>query len=173
MPRRARMYVPGLPYHIVQRGNNREACFAEPENYQFYLELWREMARRYGVAVHAYCLMTNHVHFLATPVHKDSVSNAMKVVGSRYAQYMNCAIGARGRCGKGGPVQPGTVGTLSVVLLSLYRTESGSRGNGAEAGGISLVQLRRQRLGRSGMAGAACGISAVGRVAGCALSGLS
>ncbi|MFP5507499.1 MAG: transposase [Gammaproteobacteria bacterium] len=89
MPRRARMYVPGLPYHIVQRGNNREACFAEPENYQFYLELWREMTRRYGVAVHAYCLMTNHVHFLATPACTDSISNAMKVVGSRYSQYMN------------------------------------------------------------------------------------
>lgn len=66
MPRRARMYVPGLSYHIVQRGNNREACFAEPENYQFYLELWREMMRRCGVAVHAYCLMMNHVHFLVT-----------------------------------------------------------------------------------------------------------
>lgn len=89
MPRRARMYVPGLPYHIVQRGNNREACFIEPENYQFYLELWREMARRYGVAVHAYCLMTNHVHFLVTPGRADSVSNAMKVVGSRYAHYIN------------------------------------------------------------------------------------
>lgn len=89
MPRRARMYVPGLPYHIVQRGNNREACFIEPENYQFYLELWRAMARRYGVSVHAYCLMTNHVHFLVTPGRADAVSNAMKVVGSRYAHYIN------------------------------------------------------------------------------------
>ena len=89
MPRRERMYVAGLPYHIVQRGNNREACFIEPENYQFYLELWRQMAGRYGVSVHAYCLMTNHVHFLATPTQNDSISNAVKVVGSRYAQYIN------------------------------------------------------------------------------------
>lgn len=89
MPRCARMYVPGLPYHVVQRGNNREACFIEPENYQFYLELWRQMSTRYGVAVHAYCLMTNHVHFLVTPSVADSVSNAMKAVGSRYAQYIN------------------------------------------------------------------------------------
>jgi putative transposase len=83
------MYVAGLPYHIVQRGNNREACFIEPENYQFYLELWREVSRRYGLAVHAYCLMTNHVHFLVTPSRDDAVSNTMKVVGSRYAQYVN------------------------------------------------------------------------------------
>ena len=89
MPRRARMYVAGLPYHLVQRGNNREACFIEPENYQFYLELWREVSRRYGLVVHAYCLMTNHVHFLVTPMRNDAVSNTMKVVGSRYAQYVN------------------------------------------------------------------------------------
>jgi putative transposase len=60
------MYIPALPYHIVQRGNNREACFIEPENSQFYLLLWEELAARYGVAVHAYCLMTNHVRFLVT-----------------------------------------------------------------------------------------------------------
>jgi len=83
------MYVAGLPYHLVQRGNNREACFIEPENYQFYLELWREVSRRYGLAVHAYCLMTNHVHFLVTPARAEAVSNTMKVVGSRYAQYVN------------------------------------------------------------------------------------
>lgn len=89
MPRRARMYLPDHPYHIVQRGNNREVCFIEPENYQFYLELWQEISRRYDVAVHAYCLMTNHIHFLATPSTGKALSNTMKVVGSRYAQYIN------------------------------------------------------------------------------------
>jgi putative transposase len=66
MPRRARTYIPGLPYHIVQRGNNREACFIEPENYQYYLGLWKTCAKRYGVSVHAYCLMTNHIHFMVS-----------------------------------------------------------------------------------------------------------
>ena len=47
MPRRARMYISGLPYHVVQRGNNREACFFDSENYQYYLELLRDMLRRY------------------------------------------------------------------------------------------------------------------------------
>ena len=89
MPRRARMYLPDFPYHIVQRGNNREACFIELENYHYYLELWKEASSRYGVSVHAYCLMTNHVHILATPQEKTSISNTMKVVGSRYAQYIN------------------------------------------------------------------------------------
>lgn len=89
MPRRARMYIPGFPYHIVQRGNNREACFLEPENYQFYLELLEDASQRYGVSVHAYCLMTNHIHLLVTPENKTAISNSMKVAGSRYAQYMN------------------------------------------------------------------------------------
>jgi len=83
------MYFAGMPYHVVQRGNNREACFVEPENYQFYLELWKTLSKRYAVAVHAYCLMTNHVHFLVTPGDEAALSNTMKVVGSRYAQYMN------------------------------------------------------------------------------------
>lgn len=97
MPRRARVYIPGLPYHVVQRGNNREACFIEPENYQFYLELWQKLSTRYGVAVHAYCLMTNHIHFLVTPSTKTALSNTMKVVGSRYAQYINKTCNNRGQ----------------------------------------------------------------------------
>jgi putative transposase len=51
--------------------------------------LWKIISRRYGCVVHAYCLMTNHIHFLVTPVQKTSISNAMKVVGSRYAYYFN------------------------------------------------------------------------------------
>lgn len=89
MPRRTRLYLPGLPYHLVQRGNNREACFFGPENYQFYLELLRENAKRYGVAVHAWVLMTNHVHLLLTPASEQSISRMMQTVGSRYAQYLN------------------------------------------------------------------------------------
>ena len=89
MPRRKRTYLPGFPYHIVQRGNNREACFIEAENYQFYLALWKECIKRYGAKVHAYCLMTNHIHFLVTPDEADSISRVMQVVGSRYGYYFN------------------------------------------------------------------------------------
>ena len=89
MPRRPRMYIPGFPYHIVQRGNNRKACFLDQESYAFYLELWRELSQRYGVKVHAYCLMTNHIHFLVTPECENAISSTMKVIGSRYAYYIN------------------------------------------------------------------------------------
>jgi putative transposase len=77
MPRRVRHYIAGQPYHVVQRGNNREPCFIEIENYQFYLELWQELSKKFGVAVHAYCLMTNHIHFLVTPDTEDGVTMQM------------------------------------------------------------------------------------------------
>jgi len=89
MPRRARIYLPEHPYHLVQRGNNRDACFFEPENYQYYLELLRDKVPLYGVVLHAYALMTNHIHLLLTPSVNDSISRLMRVVGSRYAYYMN------------------------------------------------------------------------------------
>jgi putative transposase len=83
------MYIPGLPYHVIQRGNNRAACYFNVEDYQFYLALLLELSQRFGVAIHAYVLMTNHIHLLATPEEKDSLSRMMGVVGSRYAQYIN------------------------------------------------------------------------------------
>ncbi len=101
MPRRARMYIPGFPYHIVQRGNNRDACFIEPANYQFYLDLWQKKSKRYAVAVQAYWLMTNHTHFLITPTTETSISNITKVVGSRYALYINRCYGRSGTLWEG------------------------------------------------------------------------
>lgn len=89
MPRRARMYIPGYAYHIVQRGNNRQACFFEEENYRVYIRYMGEVLPRYENSLHAYCLMTNHVHLLITPEREDSISNLMKVVSSRYVQYIN------------------------------------------------------------------------------------
>ena len=89
MPRRKRNYITGLPYHLVQRGNNRQACFHDSEDYELYLKLWRKKSRWYGVDVHAFCLMTNHIHFVVTARCTDAISNTMKVVGSCYAQAFN------------------------------------------------------------------------------------
>ena len=66
MPRRARLVVPGIPWHIIQRGNNRTACFYADADYCRYLETLKEQAEKHGCLIHAYCLMTNHVHLLLT-----------------------------------------------------------------------------------------------------------
>lgn len=89
MPRRARSYLPDLPYHVVQRGNNRRACFFEIEDYYLYRQLLRQVMPRYGVVLHAYVLMTNHIHLLLTGDSSTGISQVMKVVGSRFAQHIN------------------------------------------------------------------------------------
>ncbi len=89
MPRRARLALPGIPLHLIQRGNNRQACFFADEDYRFYLEWLAEHANRTGCHVHAYVLMTNHVHLLVTPDRAESTGVLMKAVGQRYAQYVN------------------------------------------------------------------------------------
>lgn len=89
MPRRARLAVAGIPWHVIQRGNNRTACFYADEDYVRYLETLGDMARKYGCAIHAYVLMTNHVHLLLTPKKADSAALLMKHLGQRYVQYVN------------------------------------------------------------------------------------
>ncbi|MCY1542394.1 Transposase IS200 like protein [compost metagenome] len=89
MPRRARLQFPGATLHLIQRGNNRSACFYADEDYLFYLDHLTEQARLHGCAIHAYCLMTNHVHLLVTPKDPRSVGLMMKGLGQRYVQYIN------------------------------------------------------------------------------------
>lgn len=89
MPRRPRVNLVGHPQHVVQRGHNREACFFAEEDYQFYLHWLRESARKYGCAIHAYVLMTNHVHLLLTPATPLGLPRLMQSLGRRYAQYAN------------------------------------------------------------------------------------
>ncbi len=89
MPRRARLSLPGIPWHIIQRGNNRSVCFHAEADYQFYLHYLKEFADRFGCAVHAYVLMTNHVHLLLTPGREESAGLLMKHLGQRYVQYVN------------------------------------------------------------------------------------
>lgn len=89
MPRRARLAVPGIPWHIIQRGNNRSPCFYADADYRRYLDTLGEQADQHGCAIHAYVLMTNHVHLLLTPKRQDSAALLMKHLGQRYVQYIN------------------------------------------------------------------------------------
>lgn len=89
MPRRPRVNLIGHPQHVVQRGHNRTACFFAEEDYRFYLHWLKEGAKKYGCEVHAYALMTNHVHLLMSPQQPDSLSRLMQSLNRRYAQYVN------------------------------------------------------------------------------------
>jgi putative transposase len=89
MPRHARAILPEVAVHIIQRGNNRSACFHRDADYLVYLDHLRELSRRHGCEIHAYCLMTNHVHLLATPRAADACALLIKNLGQRYVQYVN------------------------------------------------------------------------------------
>ena len=89
MPRKPRMYLPDIPCHIIQRGNNRNACFFSEPDYHFYLACLGDACERYRVSIHAYVLMTNHVHMLMTPKNHEGISKVIQSVGRRYVQYIN------------------------------------------------------------------------------------
>lgn len=89
MPRRARLAVPGIPWHIIQRGNNRSPCFFSDADYDYYLFTLQKQSALHKCKIHAYVLMTNHVHLLVTPENVDSASLMMKHLGQRHTQYIN------------------------------------------------------------------------------------
>ena len=89
MPRKPRFNLVGIPQHVIQRGNNREPCFYTAQDYRRYLDDLKEAAKKYDCRVHAYVLMTNHVHILVTPMVDHGISNMMQALGRRYVYYIN------------------------------------------------------------------------------------
>jgi len=89
MARLPRLTLPGHPHHVIQRGNNRQAIFATAADRQMMLDLLDENARKFSVAIHAYVLMDNHFHLLATPQTADGLPQMMQAVGRRYVRYFN------------------------------------------------------------------------------------
>ena len=101
MARLPRFTLPGYPHHVIQRGNNRQAIFANPENRQALLDLMTESAKRFEVDVHAYVLMDNHIHLLLTPRTDDGLPLMMQAVGRRYVRYFNDLQGRTGTLWEG------------------------------------------------------------------------
>lgn len=89
MARPPRLVVPGYPHHLIQRGNNRQPIFLDDVDRRQFLDALREVSRTHGVAVHAYVLMGNHVHLLATPEDADGLSRMMQSLGRRYVAWFN------------------------------------------------------------------------------------
>jgi len=101
MPRRARIVIPGVPLHVMQRGNNRQDVFFTPDDRVRYLERLQALAPETGCALHAFVLMTNHVHLLLTPAAEDSCARLMKRLSQAHAQYINRTLGRTGTLWEG------------------------------------------------------------------------
>ena len=89
MSRVPRVVAAGIPMHITQRGNNRSAIFREPTDYWLYVALLLQASQRFECAIHAYVLMTNHVHLLLTPSDRSGPARMMQAVGTRYVPGFN------------------------------------------------------------------------------------
>jgi putative transposase len=89
MARLRRIAPLGIPQHIIQRGNNRQVCFACEQDMAVYANLLEEYSKKFSVAIHAWVFMTNHVHLLFTPYAPGGVSSTMQAVGRRYVRYFN------------------------------------------------------------------------------------
>lgn len=89
MARLPRFVLPGQPQHVIQRGNNREVIFVSDDDYRFYLEKLQDACTKFHCDVHAYVLMTNHVHLLITPHAEEGISKVMQYLGRYYVQYFN------------------------------------------------------------------------------------
>ena len=89
MPRPARLNVAGLPQHITQRGINRHPCFFRNDDYRLYLKLLMRACCKHQCELHAYVLMTNHVHLLITPEIPDGASLVMRDLGRDYVRIVN------------------------------------------------------------------------------------
>jgi putative transposase len=89
MPRHPRIDVPDVAQHIIQRGNDRQPCFFADLDRQRYLDALREICLKEECALHAYVLMTNHVHLLATPSRAGQIGRIMQSLGRRYVRYFN------------------------------------------------------------------------------------
>lgn len=89
MARLPRLTLPGYPHHIIQRGNNRQMIFADTQDFATMMALLAENAHKFAVAVHAYVLMDNHFHLLATPATAEALPLMMQAVGRSYVRYFN------------------------------------------------------------------------------------
>jgi len=89
MARLPRLSPVDVPIHVIQRGNNRQVCFVAEEDYGAYLGWLAAYAKKYMVEVHAWVLMTNHVHLLCTPRQNGALSQMMQSLGRSYVRYFN------------------------------------------------------------------------------------
>jgi putative transposase len=153
-----------LPLHIVQRGNDRQACFLLEGDYEMYLRALREAISLHGVQVHAFVLMTNHVHLLASASVDGAVSRAMQSVGARYVRYFNRRHQRTGTLWEGrfraclvasdqhllaacryidlNPVRAGIVRHPADYAWSSYRTLTGKRHDSLVTPHELLAELR-------------------------------
>lgn len=170
MPRTLRLVLPGVAVHVIQRGHDRKACFRGDNDRLVYLAHLQHLSAKYECAVHAYCLMTNHVHLLLTPESEGALPGLMRDLGQRYVQYFNRRHERTGTLWEGryrsclvesaryvlacyryvelNPVRAGMVNDPSSYLWSSYAVNSGMRNDPFIAPHPAFHALAEDKLAR-------------------------
>jgi putative transposase len=170
MSRAPRPQIAGLTFHVVQRGNHRERIFFQEDDYHYYLHRLALVAIRYETRIHAYVLMTNHVHLLATAGQPDGVSRTMQDVAGSYSRWINKRLDRKGRLWEGrfhsslidsdyyclacyryielNPVRAGLVPTPSEYRWSSYHENAGGPTRGIVDPHACYVALGPSRVAR-------------------------
>ena len=144
MARLPRIVVPGQPLHIIQRGNNRQSCFFADDDHCFYLASLKDAADRYGCRIHAYVLMTNHVHLLLTPDSIEAPSLTLQSVGRRYVRYVNAVYRRSGTLWEARykpQIHSERLRALSPCLQPLHRAQSDPCPDGQGPRRLPVVEL--------------------------------
>jgi putative transposase len=171
MPRKPRFFLPDVPNHVVQRGRNRDPIFFESSDYYFYLDKLREALDKYDVSLHAYVLMTNHVHLLMSAPGEDAISHLMQFVGRHYVPYVNKKYGFSGSWWEGrfksslidserylfacmqyielNPIRAGIVSSPEAYLYSSYNANALAQPNLLVTPHSEFVKLSENPLVRS------------------------
>lgn len=162
--------MPGVALHLVQRGVDRAACFREAADRFVYLSVLRELLGKTRCALHAYCLMTNHVHLLLTPPSEGACAQVMRELGRRYVPYFNKRYGRTGTLWEGrfrsclvdsrdyvlachryierNPVRAGMMRSLSEYPWSSYRANSGQAEDDSLSEHPEYIALAPDPMGR-------------------------
>ncbi len=119
MARLPRINPPGIPQHVIQRGNNKNVCFAEEQDFSTYARWLNKYSKEHQVAIHAWVFMNNHVHLLMTPSNEHGISKLMQDLGRRYVRYFNDKYNRSGTLWEG-RFRSSLVQT-SHYLLNCYR----------------------------------------------------
>jgi len=153
MARLGRYFLPGQPLHVIQRGNNRQAIFFDAADYRRYCDWLGAAAVEYGCAIHAYVLMTNHVHLLVTPAAPSSLPRLMQSLGRRYVRYMNATYRRTGTLWEGryraAPIDSETYFLACCRYIELNPVRAGMSAHPRDYHRPSALPHARQERGRA------------------------
>ena len=150
MARLPRFILTGQPQHVIVRGNNRNEIFCADEGYHFYLDKLHQACDKHGCDIHAYVLMTNHVHLLITPHEEQSLGKTMQTLGRYYVQYYNYSYQRSGTLWEGRYKATLVDSEEYLLTCALHRAEPGTCRHGGAPIRISLVKLYTQCAGKVG-----------------------